>query len=56
MGKMQEDKEKEPTHDLYGGLGKTFILNMLVPCDMIGVIIGRGGSTINEIIEQTQSK
>ncbi|XP_050055927.1 uncharacterized protein LOC114120371 isoform X3 [Aphis gossypii] len=56
MGKMQKDKNKEPTHDLYGGLGKTSILNILVPRDMVSVIIGRGGSTINEITEQTQSK
>jgi len=56
MGKMLKDKNKKPTHDLYGGPGNIYILNILVPCDMVSVIIGRGGSTINEITEQTQSK
>ncbi|KAE9523330.1 hypothetical protein AGLY_016278 [Aphis glycines] len=46
MGKMQKDNNKKPTHDLYGGLGKTSILNILVPRDMVSVIIGQGGSTI----------
>jgi len=58
MGKRQ--KRKKQTSGLCGGLGATSAstcrqpdLCMLVPNDMVGIIIGRGGSTIREIEKQT---
>jgi len=32
------------------------LLRILVHSDIVGVIIGRGGSTIKEIIEQTSAR
>jgi len=58
MGKRQ--KRKRQTCGLYGGLGATSAsrcrptkLCILVLSDMVGIIIGRCGSTIKEIMEQT---
>jgi len=57
MGKRQKGRE---TCGLYGGLGSTSDsncrptkLSILVHSNVVGVIIGRGGSTIKEIMEQT---
>jgi len=33
-----------------------YLLCILVHSDIVGVIIGRGGSTIKEIIEQTSAR
>jgi polyribonucleotide nucleotidyltransferase len=46
MEKRQKYKEKKPT----------FTVNMLVPYNVIGIIIGQGGSTIKKITEQTHAR
>jgi len=46
MKKRQKDKEIKPTSTV----------NMLVPYNVVSIIIGRGGSTIKEITEQTHAR
>jgi len=45
--------EKSEKCKISANKNRPTMLSILVTSDIVGVIIGRGGSTINEIIEQT---
>jgi len=49
MGKRQKRKKSANNN-------RPTMLSILVASDMVGVIIGRGGSTIKEIMEQTSAR